>query len=179
MIEIMFEEIEPFLLGADRHQCAFSTGEAVFHRDDPVSMVHFVTSGTIQLVRHEAGGAPLLLQRATPGAILAEASLHSDRYHCDAIAIGGASTWAIAKADLIRRLVSNPAFALAWTRRLAHEVQRARLQAEILSIKTVADRLDAWLAWHGSIPTKGDWIVLAGEIGVSPEALYRELSKRR
>jgi len=39
-------------------------------------------------------------------------------------------------------------------------------------------RLDAWLAWHGDLPSKGDWARLVDEIGVSPEALYREMAKR-
>jgi hypothetical protein len=29
------------------------------------------------------------------------------------------------------------------------------------------------------LPSKGEWKALAEDIGVSPEALYRELSKRR
>ena len=75
---------------------------------------------------------------------------------------------------------SNSSFSEAWTRHPAHEVQRARLHAEILSLKTVAARLDAWVAWNDGIaPEKGEWKPVAEQIGVSPEALYRELAKRR
>jgi CRP-like cAMP-binding protein len=63
---------------------------------------------------------------------------------------------------------------------LAHELQRARLHAEILSIRTVAKRLDAWLATRGGdAPHRGEWKTAANEIGVSPEALYREMARRR
>jgi hypothetical protein len=40
-------------------------------------------------------------------------------------------------------------------------------------------RLEAWLAWNdGVLPTKGAWKHLAEELGVSPEALYREITRR-
>jgi len=63
---------------------------------------------------------------------------------------------------------------------LAHELQRSRAHAEILSLKTVAERIGAWQVLNGaSLPPKGHWRQLASEIGVSPEALYRELASRR
>jgi hypothetical protein len=44
----------------------------------------------------------------------------------------------------------------------------------------VAERLDAWIAWNdGNSPEKGEWKLVANQIGVSPEALYREIGKRR
>ena len=46
-------------------------------------------------------------------------------------------------------------------------------------MKTVAERLDAWTAWRGSIPPRGQWVRLATELGVSPESLYREIAKRK
>ena len=48
-----------------------------------------------------------------------------------------------------------------------------------LSLRTVAERLDAWIAASGRYPAKGEWKTVAAEIGNSPEALYRELAKRR
>jgi hypothetical protein len=58
-------------------------------------------------------------------------------------------------------------------------VQRARAQVEIVSLKKVSERLDAWLALSGDLPPKGQWHRLASEIGVTPEALYREIARRR
>jgi hypothetical protein len=44
---------------------------------------------------------------------------------------------------------------------------------------TAAARLESLIAWNdGKLPSKGGWKALAGDIGPSPEALYRELSKR-
>jgi hypothetical protein len=46
-------------------------------------------------------------------------------------------------------------------------------------MKTAAARLDGWMAWRGSLPRKGEWIGLAAQLGVSPEAVYREIAKLR
>jgi CRP-like cAMP-binding protein len=105
--------------------------------------------------------------------------MFSDAYHCDARAVTDARTVAVTRDEVLDLVKGDGAFALAWSQRLAHEVQKARLQAEIVSIKTVAARLDAWLNWHGALPARGGWVSLAAEIGVRPEALYRELAKRR
>jgi CRP-like cAMP-binding protein len=179
MISIMLSELAPLLDGLPGHELAFSAGASVFHRGDAVSVVHFVREGIIHLVRYQEEGSALILQRATSGSILAEASVYSVHYHCDARAETAAVTWAIARNVLRRHLDKDPVLSHAWARHLASEVQRARLHAEILSLKTVAARLHAWMAWNGPLPRKGARMTVADEIGVSAEALYREISRRR
>ena len=175
---IMSDELGSLLQGLRGREFEFVAGASVFHLNDQVSVVHFVRRGVIHLVRHQEDGTALILQRAQAGSILAEASVYSDRYHCDARAESDAATWAVARRDLRRRLEANPEFSRAWAQYLAHEVQRARLHAEILSLKTVAMRLSAWIALNGPLPEKGQRRRIADEIGVSPEALYREIAKR-
>jgi CRP-like cAMP-binding protein len=162
-----------------RRQLAFQPGETVFRQGDPVRQVYFIIAGAVELVRHQASGTSLVIQRAQPGAILAEASLNSTIYHCAAVAVSISAVWAISKQALLDRLAQNPKLALAFIRRLADELQYARFHAELLSMKTVAERLDAWTAWRGSLPPKGQWVRLAAELGVSPESLYREVAKRK
>ena len=179
MIIIMNYDISILLEGLPHHVTSFSAGASVFRLGDGVESLHFVRSGIIHLVRHQPDGSPLILQRAGAGAVLAEASVYSARYHCDAYAETAATTWAINLSDVRRRLAGSPPFAEVWARHLAHEVQNSRLHSEILSLKTVAARLDAWLAWHGALPARGSWSMIAHEIGVSSEALYREIGRRR
>ena len=180
MIDIMFGLIEPYLRGLRTRERHFNSGQPLFHRGDPVKEVHFVLAGSVHLVRHQADGSFLILQRAGPGTVLAEASLYSGVYHCDAVAFSSANTRTYAKASLRKLLAINPDFSNVWAGYLAHELQSARLRSEVLSLRTVAERLEAWTAWNGSkSPKKGEWKLVANQIGVNPEALYREFAKNR
>lgn len=169
----------PLLARLPLHDAAFEPGAALFHRGDSVVGLHLIREGTAHLIRHQDDGASLILQRARPGAILAEASLYSSHYHCDARAETRVRTGMVLNADLLRALEADAAIASAWASHLAHEVQRARLLSEILSLKTVRARLEAWIAWNGALPARGQWHMIATEIGVTAEALYREIARHR
>ncbi|PTM39398.1 CRP-like cAMP-binding protein [Bosea sp. 124] len=179
MIVIMFATLAPILARLPLHDCEFSAGAALFHRGDSVVGLHIMREGTAHLIRHQDDGAALILQRARPGAVLAEASLYSARYHCDARAETHVRTGMVLKPDLLRALETDVAVASAWASHLAHEVQRARLLSEILSLKTVKARLRAWIVWNGALPPRGQWHMIATEIGVTAEAFYREIARER
>jgi len=179
MIAIMSDDIERRLRDLPGRELSLAPEQSVFRLGDPVQQMFFVVTGAVHLVRHQESGSALVLQRAGPGALLAEASLYADKYHCDAVAVAPSRVWAVSKRDLLGRLAATPELTLAVIRRLARELQQARFQAEVLSMKTVAARVDAWIDWNGPLPPKGEWVRLAAELGVSPEALYREMAKRR
>ncbi|WEX86679.1 Crp/Fnr family transcriptional regulator [Sinorhizobium garamanticum] len=161
-------------------QKSFEKGEHLFNRDDPVEVMFLVTDGSVQLARYQADGQMAVLQRSGPGTVLAEASVFSERYHCDAVATTKTRAFIVPIAEVRQLLDDDPAFARAWTIHLSRELQSARKRAEIAALRTVSARLDAWMTWNdGRLPAKGDWKALAEEIGVSPEALYREMSRRR
>jgi CRP-like cAMP-binding protein len=180
MIAIMSPPLIDLLHGLPATEREYAASKRIFREGDKVLALHQVVEGQIHLVRHNAGGAPLILQRASRQAILAEASLFAERYHCDAVAVVPTRTRAIEKALLLDALKRMPGLAEAWAAHLAREIQAARLRVEILSLRTVAERLEAWIAVNaGQIPGKGEWKNIASEIGTSPEALYREIAKRR
>ena len=85
----------------------------------------------------------------------------------------------VAKVRFMTALADDPALAASWSAMLARSVQAARFRCEIRSLPKVADRLDAWLGEGNRLPEKGRWLDVAAEIGLSREALYRELSRRR
>lgn len=158
----------------------FTPGKLLFAQGDHVQVLYLIETGSVRLLRHLSDGFALTLHRAGPGAILAEASVFSEAYHCDAEASVATSVLCLAKPMLRAAMARDEALMLAWAGYLAHEVQATRFRAEILAIRTVAQRLDVWLASNGGdLPDKGEWHRLATEIGVSAEALYRELAKRR
>jgi CRP-like cAMP-binding protein len=180
MIAIMSKFLfERFLELAEREQ-SLPAASILFRMDDPVMSLFLVTAGELRLVRALPGGFQLTLQRAGSASILAEASLFADRYHCDALAAEKSSVRAVAITKARAALEGDPALSFALLRHLAGEVHRTRTRAEILSLKSVAARVDAWMACNGGLlPSKGRWHRLASEIGVTPEAIYRELARRR
>jgi CRP-like cAMP-binding protein len=163
---------------AERQQ-ALSAGDALFRAGDPVRSLFLVVSGALLLTRSLPHGSELVLQRAGSGAILAEASLFADCYHCDAIAAQASVLDVLPCQRIERALGSDPELARGWAHHLAHELQRSRAITEMLSLKTVAERLAAWITLNGRLPPKGRRREVASEIGVTPEALYRELARRR
>lgn len=179
MITVMSLAENDLFEALDSQERRLEPGAYLFHRGDPVRNLFRVVEGEVQLARHQRDGAMIVLQRAQPGDVVAEASVFAETYHCDAITHTETKVQIVPRDVFLTHLRKTPAFAEAWAARLAREVQLLRLQNEILSLKTVKKRLDAWLAWHGEQPPKGEWIQLARQIGVSPEALYREMAKRR
>ena len=179
MIAIMCDELYRSFRDLPRREDELEPREALFHPGDAVRRVYFVTTGAIHLVRHQASGTSLVIQRAGAGQIVAEASLFATRYHCHAVAMLPTAVWSVAKSELLGRISTDPRIGLIFMKTLAHELQHSRFQVEVLSMKTVAARLDAWIEWNGELPPKGEWVSLAAELAVSPEALYREIGRRR
>ena len=179
MIAIMQNAFFDFLSPIPSRTYHFAAKEMVVDMDDAVSRFYLVKSGMINLVRFQEDGGMVVLQRAGEGAIMAEASVFAEGYHCAAVAVLKSELLAYPIKAVRALLAENPEAALAYARHLAGEVRESRKRAEILALKTVAERLSAWLVWNqGALPPKGARHHVAEEIGVSREALYRELAKR-
>lgn len=174
MIRIMSDIwIDAFADARERHLPA---GSFLFHRGDPVRDLFLVREGHVALRRALGDGGSLTLHLAKPGEVVALASLFSKTTHCDAICQTDARV-ARRCVDFVRdRLGSSPAAAaFAQT---AYEVQALRARVEVLRLRRLSDRLDAYLDLHGA-PEPGGWVHVADWIGVSTSALYRELRRRR
>jgi CRP-like cAMP-binding protein len=156
----------------------FAQGTVLFRREDRVHSMYLVRSGMVALERPLTDGTALTLSVATDGMALAEASMFATTYHCDAIARMDAQIAIMPRAAFRSALRERPDAALSLIETHAKEVQSQRARIEILRLRRVSDRLDAWLDLHGE-PPKGEWIRVADQIGVSPPALYRELARRR
>jgi len=180
MIVIMCDNfIEKLFALADK-QREYDQGTILFRQDDPIRSIFIVDEGLVELIRHQRDGTSIILQRAGRQSVLAEASLYSELYHCDAAVKLPSRIFEFPKVTFLELLRQDEDLSTAWAARLAREVQSARSQIDILSRKTVSERLDGWFAWKGNeLPSKGQWKSIAVQIGVSPEALYRELAKRR
>ncbi|WP_420336926.1 Crp/Fnr family transcriptional regulator [Roseibium sp.] len=141
--------------------------------------MYCVVTGELDLVRHTHSGTPLVLNRAVCGSVLAEASAYSRAYHCDCVARRPSTLRSVSVAQFHDAMRSSPDLAGLWAAQLAATLQNARMLSEIRALKTVSERLDAWLTDNGGLPPKGQIQHVAHMLGVSREALYRELAKRR
>ncbi len=178
MIAIM-SSLMDLLSGLPNETVSVATGETLFRVGDQVRFLYLVQSGGLHLVRFDAQGGAAVMQRATGGMLLAESSIFSDSYHCDAVAVADTTARRIVRDDLRRAAQADARLMEAVARHLAHEVQRMRIRVEVLAKRTVRERLDAWLALGGHWPAPGTMASVAQDIGVSPEAFYREMKRRR
>lgn len=176
MIAIM-SSITRRLLDLAEGEVVLAPGASLFLTGDPVRNLYVVREGTVRLVRHQASGGAVVLQRAQADQLLAEASLFAARYHCDATSEHGARLARIPKPKILQAQREDAGWLADLAAHLAREVQQARARAELLSLRTVRERLEGWRALHGELPPRGRWVEVAQEIGVSPEALYRELAR--
>jgi CRP-like cAMP-binding protein len=178
MIAIMSSEILDVLQREAARVLTLAEGETLFRRDDRVAWMYLLIYGGVDLLRYQRDGKGVVLNRARTRRPLAEASLYSARYHCDAVCTEAATVGAVSRTRLLKLLDGDRDLARQWSAYLARELQDARYRSELLTRKTVADRLAGWLEWNGgALPPKGQWRGVAAEIGVTPEALYRQLAK--
>jgi CRP-like cAMP-binding protein len=132
-------------------------------------------------VRHLADGSAVTLHVAREGDGLAEAALFAGQYHCDAVAEIDSTVAVIAKAPLLAALRGNAEASLAFAADLSRQVRGLRWQLELRNIRSAQERLLAWLHLQadasGSIALDRPWTVIAPELGLSHEAIYRALAR--
>ena len=138
----------------------------------------FIRSGEVLLERMGLQGESIVLQRTRSG-IISEASLQSTRYHCHANVVLPSEITGVPILKVTSALASDPAFSNRWIGMLNREVKRLRMQCERLSLNRVHDRLMHFLeteGQHGRYALGSGLKSLAGELGVTHEALYRCVS---
>lgn len=156
-------------------------GATVFRQGDPASAVFVVEAGRVRLTRVLADGMPLILHVADAGESFAEASLSATHYHCDAVAETDSIVLALPKRDLLALLTTNPAESIALALTLASQVRDLRTKLELRNIRSATERVFAWLRLHAigdplQVPLKRSWTLIAEELGLTREAVYRALA---
>lgn len=154
----------------------------LFRAGTPPRHIHFIEEGAVRLVRHGRQGEEVVLHDARPGEFLAEASLDSARYHCDALATQPSVILRASKADFQRLLVDNADFARIWMALLAAQLRTARARIERLSLRSAEERIRHLLLSEGRGPRceleiAGSLKELARRLGLTHESLYRTLAR--
>ena len=161
---------------------ALAAGQTLFRTGARTAGLYEIVKGKVRLVRIDRSGREAVLQVAAPGDTLAEASLFSLTYHCDAIASTDAVVRLYPKAILVGELQRNPKFAQDFAAMLARQVMTLRTRLEQRNIHSARDRVRHYLAINAD--PSGRTVVLSGtlkdmaaELGLSHEALYRTLAE--
>lgn len=148
-------------------------GEAVFHQSDLSRGLFFVVKGEIKLQRLNEQGHSIIVNRARSGETFAEASLFSERYHCDAVATIPSEVIEFDRGTILQQLRADPDFAFGLAGQFAGQLQGSRRRLELLNIRSAKERIFAGVS-EGLL--KGSILNFAAEIGLSHEAVYRGLA---
>lgn len=155
-----------------------AAGEAVFRIGAQPRRMLWVVDGEVRLVRRSRNGAEIVLQRAYSG-FVAEASLESPRYHCDAVAATDSRLLGLPIEPFRAALRRDEKFRAFWMTRLAREVRLLRAQCERLNLRSASERIEHYIEAEGEKGrlelrrTRKAW---AAELGLTHEALYRTLA---
>src|SRR5438552_2394948 len=83
-------------------------GEILFRSGDRAVGLYAVEEGSIRLSRLDADGHEIVLHSAGPGDLVAEASLFSSHYHCEAVATADARVRLFPANALLAELRRDP-----------------------------------------------------------------------
>lgn len=148
-------------------------GEVLFRQSDLVTCLYVLISGEVRLLRFGTDGIEIVIHRAFAGESFGEASLFSDNYHCDAVAVEPSELVRFRKAEVLQHFHANPEFALSLTAHLAKQVQSYRRLLELRAVKGSEQRVYEGVC-EGRL--KGNIKVFASQIGLTHETTYRTLS---
>jgi CRP/FNR family transcriptional regulator, dissimilatory nitrate respiration regulator len=156
-------------------------GEALFRLDDKTIGLCEVITGRVRLARVDRSGHEVVLHVAGAGETLAEASLFSPRYHCDAIASTNATVRVYPKREVLAAFERDPKAMRAFSAALAHQVMDLRTRIEQRNIRSARERVRHFLSLNAKADGRvfelgGTLKELAAELGLTQEALYRTLA---
>jgi CRP-like cAMP-binding protein len=158
-----------------------TAGESLFRLGSRTVGLFEVVSGRVRLARIDRSGHEIVLHVAGPGETLAEASLFSPHYQCDAIASTDATVRLYPKAQVLGGLERDPEAAKAFCRALARSVMDLRTRIEQRNVRSARDRVRHFLALNvgpdgRTVELQGTLKELAAGLGLTHEALYRTLA---
>ena len=156
-------------------------GQILFRAGQRTTGLFEVTSGSVRLVRVDRAGREAVLYVAAPGETLAEASLFTPVYHCDAIAVTDAVVRLYPKEIVFAEFERDYAVARMFMAMRAQQVMTLRARLEQRNIHSAHDRLWHYFALNVqadgcTVKVPGTLKNLAAELGLTHEALYRTLA---
>jgi CRP/FNR family transcriptional regulator, dissimilatory nitrate respiration regulator len=163
---------------ADRR---LKSGETLFRQGNKTAGFYEVVAGRVRLSRIDRSGREVILYVAGPDETIAEASLFSPTYRCDAVAGTDALVRIYPKAAVLAAFEKDPKAARTFTATLARQVMNLRTRLEQRNIRSARERVRHYLSVNADadgrmVQIDGTLKDVAAELGLTHEALYRTLA---
>jgi CRP-like cAMP-binding protein len=156
-------------------------GEFLFRKGDAATHLYTVTDGCVRMVRFSGEGNAVVMHTARAGISLAEASLFSPIYHCDAEAVEPSTVACYDKKRILAILRESPEKNLACIALFAGRVRNLCALLEIRAIRSARERVLHYLLLHANADTmevilEGSVKAMANDLALAHETLYRTLA---
>ena len=160
---------------------SLARNEVLFRQGDKVTAIYFVEAGRLRLDRRTFDGRSLVLGTTAAGEFFVEAALFADIFHCDAVATEPSRVRVYPKGALLTALRTDPENAISFLALMAHQVIELRQRIEVMKIRSAKERVMLYLDLHAgsdgrTVKLQGPLQDIAGELGLTREALYRTLA---
>lgn len=173
-----------FAAGLPQRSHRLDANECLFVAGQRATRLFYVRKGAVRLVRTMENGARAVMHVARAEQWVAEASLFSDKYHCDAFADEPTTLVSLSKTSLVEHFERDGKSAVEFARMLASQLRSLRQMHEIVRARRADDRILAWLELRAvgkppALTLDCTWTQVADELALTREALYRALARLR
>lgn len=177
-----FDECFSVLAGEAGIFQTLSANEFLFRRGDETTGLYVVVNGSVKMTRIGPSGKDAVLYVARSGDPLAEASIFSPIYHCDAIALTDTKVRFYPKAAFMRQFERDHRFAESFLATLGRQLMIARTRFERVCLHSARERVLHFLTLEvdsetHSVEIPGTLKEFASELGLTHEAFYRTLAQ--
>ena len=174
VIKMLYDYVE-FIKDAGGHPSNIVTDQILFDKNEDVKNMYYLISGDIKIVSITRNEEALIIDHCKEGRFIAPNSLFNAKYEFTAQAYTRSKIMII-NAELFREALKERIDILHQICiDLSQDILLCRKKIEILGERTVRERLRKWKILNNEFPQRGGLHILANELAVSREALYREV----
>src|ERR1039457_7616186 len=161
--------------------------EWIMRQDDPATAFFIVIDGWVKLYRSTPSGDETVSEIMTKGQSFAEAvAFTGNRYMATAEAVSEARVARIPADHIVRCIRESPDIALAMIASVSQHMHHLVQQVEQLKAQSGVQRVAEFLAslslaeqGHCALSLPYEKILIAGQLGLTPESLSRAVAKLR
>ena len=166
--------ISPFSLLPDRFKRTkcYAQNSFVFKQGTLTSGLMRLKSGVVSVQRVSRDGKVSVMHKVSAGEMFAEASLFTDRYHCDAFCVEACNVEWVDKYQVFSEMNSNPLFSISLMEYMAQRLQGSRELLELRNVPSAEERILAGIRLGLMTDTIA---AFAEHIGITHAACYRGL----